>query len=258
MHKMGQDKYTSFRDLQAGEKRGEDYDFESRQHQGASAVIIAPHGGTIEPFTDKIADEIAGNDFSFYRFVALKPDSGLHIKSHLFDEPTCVGLVTAHQYVVSVHGWGEDGERVCLGGRDSELIRALTTCLVASGINVEAASGELSGSNPMNITNRGKSGRGLQCELTMKLRRNGALVQKFADAVRSVLVAASGNLNVANQAEPRNNFVRLREHLKEKSLAEKLVVAYCNPGATKPHEAMKTVLKNRLEQLKSDIGDSKT
>ena len=91
---MGHDKYTCFKDLAAAEKRGEDYDFESRRKDASSVVVIAPHGGKIEPWTDKIADAIAGKDFSFYCFKALKSDR-LHIKSHLFDEPTCENLVAA-------------------------------------------------------------------------------------------------------------------------------------------------------------------
>lgn len=189
---MAHDKYTSFRDLEAAEVRGTDYDFESRPRQGAAVVVIAPHGGTIEPRTDKIADAIAGSDFSFYSFKALKPGSRLHIKSHLFDEPTCEQLVAGHQHVVSIHGWGEDGERLCIGGRDLELIDALKATLTAKGIDVENAEGSLRGTDPMNIINRGMTGRGVQFELTMAFRTNAAAVKRFTAAVRSVLLAAQG------------------------------------------------------------------
>src|SRR5688572_22846005 len=102
---MREDKYTSFQELAATEKLGEDYDIQSRLSDGAGAVVIAPHGGTIEPWTDKIADAIAGDDFSFYCFRALKKNSRLHIKSHLFDDPTCEELIAAHEHVLSIHGW---------------------------------------------------------------------------------------------------------------------------------------------------------
>jgi phage replication-related protein YjqB (UPF0714/DUF867 family) len=254
---VAQDKYASFRDLEAGEEKGKDYDFDSRPCEGASVVVIAPHGGTIEPLTDKIADAIAGNEFSFYQFRALKPSSGLHIKSHLFDEQTCVQLVGAHPRVISIHGWGEEGARVCVGGLDIELTDALMKVLVAKGIEVEKAKGALGGTDPMNIANRGKSGRGVQFELTMSFRKNPALVQQFTDAVRSVLLADSATNATANQAEGQDNFHRLTEHLKEKPFAEKLVLAYRNSGASTPQQAMKAVLKDRLEQVKLDIAAPK-
>ncbi|HXM80423.1 MAG TPA: poly-gamma-glutamate hydrolase family protein [Burkholderiales bacterium] len=187
---MADDKYTRFGALAATEKRRKDYDFQSRRKVASGVVVIAPHGGTIEPRTDKIANAIAGRDFSFYCFKALKTDSGLHIASHLFDEPTCEKLVAAHQHVVSIHGWGAKGERVCLGGLDSKLIAALKKGLAAKGIEVENAAGPLSGTDPSNIVNRGATGRGVQFELTMGFRRNAATVKKFTAAVRAVLFDA--------------------------------------------------------------------
>lgn len=187
---MAEDKYTCFEDLAAAEKRGEDYDFESRPRNASGVVVIAPHGGKIEPWTDEIANAIAGKDFSFYCFRGLKKNGRLHIKSHLFDEPTCEKLVAAHQHVISIHGWGAKGERVCLGGRDTELIAALRSSLAAEGIEIEKAEGPLTGTDPNNITNRGATGRGVQLELTMGFRRNASAVKKFTAAVRAVLLDA--------------------------------------------------------------------
>jgi phage replication-related protein YjqB (UPF0714/DUF867 family) len=188
--KMADDKYSSFNDLAAAERRGEDYEFESRPRDASRVVVIAPHGGTIEPCTDKIADAIAGRDFSFYCFKALKKNSGLHIKSHLFNEPNCEKLVAGHHQVISIHGWKEGGERVCVGGRDAELIAALKKELVAKGIPVEDAEGSLKGTDINNIVNRGATGRGAQLELTMDFRKNAAQVEKFITAMRAVLLGA--------------------------------------------------------------------
>lgn len=185
---MADDKYKCFKDLAAAEKPGEDYEIESRLQNHSYTVVIAPHGGTIEPSTDKIADAIAGEDFSFYCFRALKKNSGLHIKSPLFDEPNCENLVSAHQQVVSIHGWGEGGERLCIGGRDAELIAALKKELVAKGIQVEDAKDSLAGTDTKNITNRGATGCGVQFELTRGFRKNAVLVEKFTAAVRAVLL----------------------------------------------------------------------
>jgi phage replication-related protein YjqB (UPF0714/DUF867 family) len=186
---MVEDKYSCYKDLAAAKKRGEDYDFECQSRVASGVAIIAPHGGNIEPWTDTIAKAIAGKDFSFYCFEALKKNGRcLHIKSHLFDEPTCEKLVAAHRYVVAIHGWGAKGERVCLGGRDIKLVTALRNGLAAKGIEVEDAKTPLSGAHPKNIANRGATGRGVQFELTMGFRRNAIVVKQFTAAVRAVLM----------------------------------------------------------------------
>jgi phage replication-related protein YjqB (UPF0714/DUF867 family) len=184
---MRKDKYGSFRALEAAERRGRDYDVDSRRVDGSSVVVIAPHGGSIEPLTDGIASNIAGSDFSFYAFRALNAGSGLHITSTLFDDPICVDLLSAHDRALSIHGWGASGEKVCIGGRDQELIDALKAGLAAVGVHVEDASGGLGGKDPQNIVNRCRSARGVQLELTMALRRNQKLVDAFIRAVRTTL-----------------------------------------------------------------------
>jgi phage replication-related protein YjqB (UPF0714/DUF867 family) len=193
------DKYASFAALARNEKQGEDYDLETRKAQGARFVVIAPHGGTIEPRTDRIADAIAGGDFSFYCFRALKPNSRLHIKSHLFDEPTCLELVMGHESVLSIHGWGEDGERICAGGLDVSLTKDLTNALAVKRIHLEEARSALRGADAHNITNRGISRRGVQLELTMAFRRNGETVKRFVEVVREVLLNRQGRQGARNE-----------------------------------------------------------
>lgn len=184
---MRKDKYASFKALEAAEKKGEDYAIDSRHVAGSPVVIIAPHGGNIEPLTNSIADHIAGHHFSFYAFRGLKPGSPLHIASSLFDEPLCVDLVVAHERALSIHGWGESGERVCIGGRDNQLIAALKANLAATGIKVQDAAGGLRGTDPQNIVNRCRSARGVQLELTMALRKNKKTVDAFTHAVHYTL-----------------------------------------------------------------------
>lgn len=185
---MRKDKYASFKALEAAEKKGEDYSIESRRVVGSPVAIIAPHGGNIEPLTDSIlADHIAGQDFSFYALRGLKPGSPLHIASSLFDEPLCVDLVAVHEHALSIHGWGESGERVCIGGRDDQLIVALKANLAAARIKVDDAAGGLRGTDPQNIVNRCRSVRGVQLELTMALRKNKKTIDAFTRAVRYTL-----------------------------------------------------------------------
>jgi phage replication-related protein YjqB (UPF0714/DUF867 family) len=184
---LSNDKYQNFQILEAGEKRDEDYSVDSRIVKGALVAVIAPHGGTIEPLTDTIADRVAGKDFSFYAFRALKPNSGLHITSSRFDEPSCLDMLATHDRAVSIHGWGAPGERVCIGGRDRDLISTLKTRITKAGIAVEDAVGRLRGSDPANIVNRCKSTHGVQLELTIAFRKNPSFVESFVQTIRSVL-----------------------------------------------------------------------
>src|SRR5690348_10954404 len=62
------DKYRTFEALCNAEKVGIDFDIVQVRRRGAQVVIIAPHGGGIEPRTSEIAREIAGESFSYYAF----------------------------------------------------------------------------------------------------------------------------------------------------------------------------------------------
>lgn len=89
--------------------------------------------------------------------------------------------------VVTVHGCGVDGEIVLLGGGDDALRGAIAAQLEAVGVRFDDAPARLAGADPRNICNRGRTGRGVQLEVSMGLRRSqrrAVLVQ----AVRKVLL----------------------------------------------------------------------
>jgi phage replication-related protein YjqB (UPF0714/DUF867 family) len=89
------DRYRNFADLI--EKEVPDRDFRVRVRPSKSdTVIIAPHGGGIEPGTSEIAEAIAATDYSFYAFERRKHhgNGSLHITSSHFDEPQCIALVS--------------------------------------------------------------------------------------------------------------------------------------------------------------------
>ncbi|SFD31279.1 Protein of unknown function [Tropicimonas isoalkanivorans] len=85
---MMTDRYNSFFELAANERLDIDYRIQVLD-RGSETVILAPHGGWIEPDTSEIATAIAGSDISFYAFEALRigPHGQFHITSHRFDEP---------------------------------------------------------------------------------------------------------------------------------------------------------------------------
>lgn len=168
------DKWTNFSELAKNELRGRDFRVHVRKRPGTT-VVIAPHGGGIEPGTSEIAYAIAGDDLSFYAFEGTKSirNRDLHITSTRFDEPQCIALVTASPRAISLHG--EDSERqvIFLGGRDAAMMGHLRDSLIARGFTVETHnSPALQGCDKENICNRGKSGCGVQLELSNGLRRS--------------------------------------------------------------------------------------
>jgi phage replication-related protein YjqB (UPF0714/DUF867 family) len=82
------DRYKNFLELATKETQSIDFRVRLQQRTG-KAVVLAPHGGGIEPGTSEIAEAIAGADLSFYAFEGIKPADNriLHITSTRFDEP---------------------------------------------------------------------------------------------------------------------------------------------------------------------------
>ena len=190
------DRYQNFEDLAAETQAGDDYRIRS-EDRASSVVVIAPHGGTIEPETAKIAEEIAGSDFSFYAFEALKDGTfgDFHITSHRFDEPEALGLVSRASLAVAIHGRKNDGtDTVWLGGRADELREVIGAGLRGAGFAAELNT-TLPGLHETNICNRTLSGTGVQLELPRSLRRKLAqdadLLDSFCLPIRDALLSAS-------------------------------------------------------------------
>lgn len=194
-----QDRYKNFFWSLPKEKEGTDFLVRWRECPDA-VVIVAPHGGGIEPGTSELAEAIAGDDFSFYAFDGIKETGNavLHITSAGFDEPHCVALVTASPRVVTIHGEDSEAAVVFLGGLDKELGSRIRASLQADGFTVKTHnSPNLQGTDTGNISNRGLSGRGVQLELSsgsresffQSLTRSGRQrrteqFSKFVNAVR--------------------------------------------------------------------------
>lgn len=186
------DRYQNFEDLAADMQMNVDYRIRV-EDRGTSVVIIAPHGGTIEPETAEIAEAVAGTDFSFYAFEALKAGvhGDFHITSHRFDEPGALGLVGKASIAVAVHGRRDDGsDTVWLGGRATGLRDAIGASLRELGFKAELNT-TLPGVHELNICNRTRSGEGVQLEIPLTLRCRltveRTLLEDFCVAIRHAI-----------------------------------------------------------------------
>lgn len=192
------DRYANYVELSKGEKFDLDYRIRLRD-LSTPIVVLAPHGGWIEPGSSEVATAIASEDCSLYLFEGIRrgrPHRDLHITSTRFDEPQAMRLVSSAQTVVAVHGRrdGEDPRTVWLGGRNASLGNAIAQSIGTAGFEVSAAERGLAGREPLNICNRGISGGGVQLELPRTLRDELLLdlqkLQLFRDAVREAMLAS--------------------------------------------------------------------
>ncbi|MGZ6225972.1 MAG: poly-gamma-glutamate hydrolase family protein [Syntrophales bacterium] len=182
--------YMNFKDLADHEVEGQDYQIRI-ELRDPRVLIMAPHGGKIEPTTAEIAEAIAGMDYCFYTFEGLKADgnSVLHIESQFFDEFRALQTIEEADIVVTVHGQVDQrDEFVMLGGLDDGLRSEIQRQLETAGFQTRPPAEGLMGTDPMNICNRGKLRQGVQLEVSRKvrdvLRANQDQLQTFASAVR--------------------------------------------------------------------------
>ena len=186
------DKYSSFSELSANEApEAFRIVYEER---GTEIALIAPHAGKIELGTSEIYLEIAKEDFTYYLFEGCKSNSNrddLHITSARFDEPAALVIAGAAETVVTVHGQIGDTNFVNVGGLDDNLGGKIIEKLVSAGY-AASRHAEKQGLDQKNICNRGKSGSGVQLEISRTLRdelsRDKAKLSHFSEAIRSALL----------------------------------------------------------------------
>lgn len=169
------DHYRNFAELKHHETEFRDYRIRVRERESGT-IILAPHGGRIERGTSQIAEALAGNEHTFYAFEGMKPcinaNRILHITSNHFDEPTALAAVKRAERVIAIHGARGSECAVYLGGLDLELRREVLDSLKSAGFHAcDDPSPTRQGKGPTNICNRGKTGHGLQVELTFGLRK---------------------------------------------------------------------------------------
>ena len=166
------DTFSSFQDLAAHTQESRDFHI-CYKALDTDLLIMAPHGGKIEPGTSELAKAIAGNEASMYSFEGIMPSNNrtLHVTSTNFNEPICLGLLQSAKRVLSIHGQGSPSRQIFLGGLDKDAREIIDQCLKAHDFPIAPTTRlDLRGRRPENICNQGCSGAGVQLELSRGLR----------------------------------------------------------------------------------------
>ncbi|WP_347488744.1 poly-gamma-glutamate hydrolase family protein [Desulfoscipio sp. XC116] len=190
------DRYGNFYELQAHEAANRDYRIKTRSGK-YPILIMAPHGGAIEPYTAGISEWIAEDDFALYIFEGIRTDNNrdLHITSHHFDEPLALAAAAQADIIVTIHGLRNGTEEfIMVGGLDEELGNGIKTTLIKAGFTIKASTAQYRGQRQTNICNRSRRNKGVQLEITFALRKRLSedvnLRQCFIRAMRSFLLAS--------------------------------------------------------------------
>lgn len=189
-------------------------------------AVLAPHGGWIEANTDTIALGLAAElDLPHFVFVAHATDRcltkyggsnrsnhrALHITSTHFNDARAESLMRSVDRGVAIHG--HTGDKICVGGITPALRTAFKTYYdtyarqhspsgtVAVIATSDAECSGIAGTSSKNISNRSRSGSGLQLELSSTIRKelvaskagDRKLWTSFRNAVRAACrVSLSG------------------------------------------------------------------
>lgn len=169
------DKYASMTDLlkDPANVEGVHYTLTSVDNPFSDVAVTAVHGGNLERGTSELADLIRemGN-YNYFSFDALiSPASDFHVTSTHYDEPTVLNMMTRCKRVVGCHGKSGTDLTVYVGGLDAPLRNAIWTKLTQAGFACEVSPSGIAGVEPDNITNRTKTGAGVQLEITTELRK---------------------------------------------------------------------------------------
>lgn len=63
---------------------------------------------------------------------------------------------------------------------------------------------------------------------------------------------------MSDESDPNENIDRLLKHVKEGSLAARLVLAHRASNAGSPAESIKAVMRDRLERVREDLDGGKS
>lgn len=192
----GADVYPSYTEMAKHEREGTDFHVDTRNRR-AEPLVLAIHGGFIEPGSDTVAEAIAGPDWSFYLFRATKNEgyADLHVTSSHFNDPRALHLAQFSPICISVHGYKDRvKEGVCLGGGNAGVRARVEAQLKNALPSVELSENcsALEGVDGNNIVNLCRN-QGVQLELSWKLRArltsDAGAMNRFVRAVRAAVLS---------------------------------------------------------------------
>jgi phage replication-related protein YjqB (UPF0714/DUF867 family) len=163
---------------------GRDFRVEFGDNNIERCLLVAPHGGGIEPGTSEILKAVAElGGWAWYEFAGFLRQGNkeaLHIPSTKFDEPTLMGLLPRTNFITSFHGAdGAGAPVVYVGGAwglgREAMIASINGTSKKHGMHAtdaveHAAAVNFRGVDKSNITNRGKLGEGVQLEFSREAR----------------------------------------------------------------------------------------
>jgi phage replication-related protein YjqB (UPF0714/DUF867 family) len=171
----------------------------ARTDETPRTVILAPHGGGIEPGTSELCLAIAGYHpanlpevppagvtYDYWMFEGVREDDNrlLHVTSTGCDDDMAVSLCAGSLNALALHGFrpeppdfSVDDQVVLVGGATPDSTRNVLRDYLLAGLcdaqfdaRDSAGNGELDGNASCNIVNRTKLGMGAQLELSTPLR----------------------------------------------------------------------------------------
>jgi phage replication-related protein YjqB (UPF0714/DUF867 family) len=170
--------------LKRGHVLGRDFRVAFGDSKIELCLLIAPHGGGIEPGSSEIMRTVAEVGgwawYEFAGFLRKGNKEALHISSTDFDEPTLKSMLPQAGFVVAFHGASESGEPIVYVGGKWKLGRdtvkaSINEALGQHGIRAadaidQAVAPHLRGLDDSNITNLGKRAEGVQLEFSRGAR----------------------------------------------------------------------------------------
>jgi phage replication-related protein YjqB (UPF0714/DUF867 family) len=192
-----QDHYQNFAEIAQKNKEGRDYLIEVSDRE-SGILVMAFHGGFIEPGTTELAKAIAGAELSFYGFSGLieketdeasYTSSLLHLTSARFDEPKLMSLTKKKEFCLAIHGFGGAEGDFCVGGANAEQRKIITEQLSKAFPDFkscELCCNPFNGTSLENPVNHCLK-RGVQIELSPGLRRKILKDSEFKNEIGMVL-----------------------------------------------------------------------
>src|SRR5699024_387972 len=163
----------SFEKLESEEVENEDYTINSKD-TGSDTLLIAIHGGGLEPGTTELVEYIAKeNNYSYYTFNGIKKSGNrkMHITSTDYDEPLALELVNKSLITLSFHGYDEPNKKHTYVGRlDTALVKKVNGKLNEDNFSASIEQERIDASEKDNIVNQNNKNKFAQIELSTDKR----------------------------------------------------------------------------------------